>query len=179
MIWSIVLVFVALTLVIAGFFGFVGFISKDWPQGYWYNKYRQKDDSPTISFDMFLNLSRIAPEKWGANQDSVEYLRDNKDWWQTIYLDTYKDLKKYRKWYKHRTNKLARDCKNKIQKKFYEAWQQDIADYREKTHQETLKDMECLYKDCQKMGSDKQILETIEQTIKIYKEMKGKCGDAC
>lgn len=54
---------------------------------------------------------------------------------------------------------------------YLKCWQQDIADYRKKNHQELLEAVEGLYKDCAITGSNETTLKVLEQTIKAVKEM--------
>lgn len=150
------------------------FLLEEWPKNYWYNKETVKNSSPTITFDMFLSLYTIAPEKWHLYDDTIRYV-DNTGYYEdreTVRFKTYKDLKRYTKWYKIKDTEETIKRKNNNQKKFLELWNQDIANYRKKNNQETLEAIERLYKDCQKMGTNQEILATIEQTMNFYKEMK-------
>lgn len=167
----IIMSVIVVPLILLGFG--LAFGEHEWPRGYWYNRSRKEDSCIVISFEMFKNLYNMNPSKWDLKDASVSYLRNPNEWYPTqIFFETYKDLKQYQEWHNNKSLCEQKAAKNEVQAMYLKCWQQDIADYREKHHQELLAEVENLYKDCLITGSDGAVLKTIEKTIDVIKEMK-------
>lgn len=161
---------VVIPLVLVGFG--LSYAEHEWPRGYWYNKSHQEDSDVVISFEMFKNLYDMNPNNWDLEGTYVRYIRNSNEWYPTrILFETYKDLKRYREWHNNKSVCEQNALKNEVQAMYLKCWQQDIADYRKKNHQELLRAVEELYKDCVTTGSSETTLNILEQTIKTVKEM--------
>lgn len=143
-----------------------------WPRSYWYNKGRREGTEVIISFEMFKNLYVMNPSKWDLADNCVRYLRNPNEWCPTqVLFETYKDLKQYQEWRNNKSLYEQKAAKNEVQAMYLKCWQQDIADYRKKSHQGLLAEVENLYKDCLVTGSNGTVLKTIEKTIDVIKEI--------
>lgn len=90
--------------------------------------YGDRRDEQLIKFEDFLNLYTIAKDKWDIDY-SYCVVYDDGSWRNRIYMRTYLDHLRYRKW---RKNILRQEVNQKLSDKQLELikkWQQDINNY--------------------------------------------------
>lgn len=128
---------------------------------YWYKKYKKT----TLTYDQFIKFYSICPDKWTIKAQSICYkIPDEKcEKYKTIWGEekypnfyikfaTYKDYKKYRKFYSNKEKQDAEMLNNKTGLEFVALMENECNLLREK--------------------SMKTIAESAENTKKIVEEMQ-------
>lgn len=126
----------------------------------WVNVYKTANlnsDYPTISFNQFIALYRINPEKWRLETSYVQYSCST---YQIIYHTDYKiiefatiiDRFKYKKWFKKESKRKEDTRRSKEMVSLITEWQKDIDEAQKVNVQRTKELMKKNEEDAKKYG---------------------------
>lgn len=84
---------------------------------------------PTITFNQFKDLYKIAPKKWDTDRDW--YVVYNGDYKETLYFKTWLDEMRYKHWYRRKEKSDIQQRLNECNLKLLDCWQNDLNQYRD------------------------------------------------
>lgn len=116
---------------------------------------------PTITFNQFKDLYKIAPKKWDTDRDW--YVVYNGDYKETLYFKTWLDEMRYKHWYRRKEKSDIQQRLNECNLKLLDCWQNDLNQYRDNYLKE-LKELQERANDTSRY--DKK--DVIRRTSKIF-----------
>lgn len=116
---------------------------------------------PTITFNQFKDLYKIAPKKWDTDNDwCVAY---NGNYRERLYFKTWLDEMRYKHWYRRKEKSDIQQRLNECNLKLLDCWQNDLNQYRDNYLKE-LKELQERVNDTSRY--DKK--DVIRRTSKIF-----------
>lgn len=116
---------------------------------------------PTITFNQFKDLYKIAPKKWDTDRDW--YVVYNGDYKEILYFKTWLDEMRYKHWYRRKEKSDIQQRLNECNLKLLDCWQNDLNQYRDNYLKE-LKELQERANDTSRY--DKK--DVIRRTSKIF-----------
>lgn len=126
------------------------------------------NDKPTITFNQFKGLYKIAPKKWDTDRDW--YVVYNGDYKEILYFKTWLDEIRYKHWYRRKEKSDIQQRLNECNLKLLDCWQNDLNQYRANYLKE-LKELQKRANDTDRYDK-KMLIEELTKCLRYYQMRK-------